>query len=152
MIYTLVQVVVNGTLANPAATERPLAEAARNIFGREQRAAIASGALISIYGYLGANMLHTPRLTFALAERGDFPRFFAAVHPKFRTPHVSIVRLHRAAAGVHAGGNFPLEHYAFRGGAAADVFLVCDCAAGAAAQAAAGGCVSRAGRDIVALS
>jgi amino acid transporter len=36
-------------------------------------------------------MLHTPRLTFALAERGDFPRFFAAVHPKFRTPHVSIM-------------------------------------------------------------
>jgi amino acid transporter len=36
-------------------------------------------------------MLHTPRLTFALAERGDFPRFFAAVHPKFRTPHLSIV-------------------------------------------------------------
>jgi basic amino acid/polyamine antiporter, APA family len=46
---------------------------------------------VSIYGYLGANMLHTPRLTFALAERGDFPRFFAAVHPKFRTPHLSVL-------------------------------------------------------------
>src|ERR1700736_5224417 len=36
-------------------------------------------------------MVHTPRLTFPMAARGDFPRFFAAVHPKFRTPHVSIV-------------------------------------------------------------
>jgi basic amino acid/polyamine antiporter, APA family len=90
-IYTLVQVVINGTLANPSGTERPLAESARHIFGNGAAAAIACGALVSIYGYLGANMLHTPRLTFALAERGDFPRFFAAVHPKFRTPHVSIV-------------------------------------------------------------
>jgi basic amino acid/polyamine antiporter, APA family len=91
VIYTLVQVVINGTLANPTATERPLAESARHIFGNGAAAAIACGALVSIYGYLGANMLHTPRLTFALAERGDFPRFFAAVHPRFRTPHVSII-------------------------------------------------------------
>jgi amino acid transporter len=90
-IYTLVQVVINGTLANPSGTERPLAESARHIFGNGAAAAIACGALVSIYGYLGANMLHTPRLTFALAERGDFPRFFGAVHPKFRTPHISIV-------------------------------------------------------------
>jgi amino acid transporter len=91
VIYTLVQVVINGTLANPTATERPLAESARHIFGNGAAAAIACGALVSIYGYLGANMLHTPRLTFALAECGDFPRFFAAVHPRFRTPHVSII-------------------------------------------------------------
>ena len=91
VIYTLVQVVINGTLANPSATERPLAESARHLFGNGAAAAIACGALVSIYGYLGANMLHTPRLTFALAERGDFPRFFAAVHPRFFTPHVSII-------------------------------------------------------------
>ena len=91
VIYTLVQVVINGTLANPSATERPLAESARHIFGNGAAAAIACGALVSIYGYLGANMLHTPRLTFALAECGDFPRFFAAVHPRFFTPHVSII-------------------------------------------------------------
>jgi len=90
-IYTLVQVVINGTLANPSETERPLAESARQIFGNGAAAAIACGALVSIYGYLGANMFHTPRLTFALAERGDFPRFFAAVHSRFHSPHVSIV-------------------------------------------------------------
>jgi amino acid transporter len=90
VIYTLVQVVVNGTLANPAATARPLSDAAGRVFGAGAAAAIAMGALISIYGYLSANMLHTPRLTFALAERGDFPAVFARVHEKFRTPHVSI--------------------------------------------------------------
>jgi amino acid transporter len=36
-------------------------------------------------------MLHTPRLTFAMGEQGDFPAFFAAVHSRFRTPYVSIL-------------------------------------------------------------
>jgi basic amino acid/polyamine antiporter, APA family len=44
-----------------------------------------------MYGYLSANMLHTPRLTFAMGQRGDFPTFFGAIHPRFRTPHLSIV-------------------------------------------------------------
>jgi amino acid transporter len=105
-IYTLVQVVINGTLANPSATERPLAEAARHIFGNGAAAAIAFGALVSIYGYLGANMLHTPRLTFALAERGDFPRFFAAVHPRFRTPHISILIYTILLLAFTLAGNF----------------------------------------------
>jgi APA family basic amino acid/polyamine antiporter len=105
-IYTLVQVVINGTLANPPGTERPLAESARHIFGNGAAATIAFGALVSIYGYLGANMLHTPRLTFALAERGDFPRFFAAVHPKFRTPHVSILVYTALLLAFTVVGNF----------------------------------------------
>src|SRR6202035_5502460 len=32
-----------------------------------------------------------PRITFALAECGDFPSPFAAVHPIFRTPYFSIL-------------------------------------------------------------
>jgi APA family basic amino acid/polyamine antiporter len=91
VIYALVQVVVSGTLADPAASQRPLAESAGHIFGARAAAATAMGALISIYGYLSANMLHTPRLTFALAERGDFPRIFGQVHERFQTPYVSIL-------------------------------------------------------------
>jgi basic amino acid/polyamine antiporter, APA family len=91
VIYSLVQVVVSGTLADPAATQKPLADSAGHIFGAGAAAAISVGALVSIYGYLSANMLHTPRLTFALAERGDFPRIFARIHAKFQTPHTSIL-------------------------------------------------------------
>jgi amino acid transporter len=40
---------------------------------------------------MSAGLLGTPRLTFAMAEQGDLPAFFAAVHPRFRTPHISIV-------------------------------------------------------------
>jgi APA family basic amino acid/polyamine antiporter len=91
VIYALVQVVVSGTLADPAASQRPLAESAGHIFGARAAAATAVGALVSIYGYLSANMLHTPRLTFALAERGDFPTIFGQVHERFQTPYVSIL-------------------------------------------------------------
>jgi len=90
-IYVLVQIVVMGTLADPAASDRPLALAARQFLGAPGAWLISLGALVSVYGYLSANMLAVPRLTFALAERGDFPAIFAAVHPRFRTPHISLL-------------------------------------------------------------
>src|SRR5260370_8298593 len=36
-------------------------------------------------------MLHTTRVTFGMGGRGDFPAFFATIHPRFRTPHISIL-------------------------------------------------------------
>jgi amino acid transporter len=58
--------------------------------GSRGAALITAGALISVYGYLSANLLTGPRAMFALAELGDFPAQFAAVHPRMRTPHVAI--------------------------------------------------------------
>jgi amino acid transporter len=91
LVYTLVQVVVTGILSHPEQTDRPLAAAAHQVFGAPGGALIAAGALVSVYGLLSSMALYTPRLTFALAERRDFPAFFAAVHPRFRTPYVSIL-------------------------------------------------------------
>jgi amino acid transporter len=68
-----------------------VADAAQRFLGSGGATAIAVAALISAYGYLSANLLHAPRVTFALAEQGDFPSFFGAVHPKFRTPYLSIL-------------------------------------------------------------
>jgi amino acid transporter len=67
---------------------------------------IAAAALISVYGFLSAHMLNSPRLTFALAEQGDFPRFFASVHGRFRTPHVSILVFGASVWSLAAFGNF----------------------------------------------
>jgi basic amino acid/polyamine antiporter, APA family len=90
VIYGLIQWVVVGVLPDPGHSERPLADVARIVIGHGGAAVIALGALFSIYGYLSGNMLATPRITFALAERGDFPSFFALVHSRFRTPYFSI--------------------------------------------------------------
>ena len=90
-LYTAIQWDVLGVLPDPAHSERPLADVARIIFGPWGAALIALGAMVSVYGYLSANVLATPRITFAMAERGDFPAIFRAIHPKFRTPYFSII-------------------------------------------------------------
>lgn len=90
VIYGIIQWVVVGVLPDPAHSTRPLADVARIAIGHGGAALIALGALFSTYGYLSGNMLATPRLTFALAERRDFPSWFAAVHARFRTPYFSI--------------------------------------------------------------
>lgn len=91
VIYALIQWVVVGVLPDPAHSQRPLADVARIAMGASGAALTAIGALFSIYGYLSGNILATPRITFALAERGDFPAFLARVHQRFRTPYVSIL-------------------------------------------------------------
>jgi amino acid transporter len=91
VIYSLIQWVVVGALPDASHSARPLADVAGIILGQSGAVVVALGALVSVYGYLSANVLATPRITFALAERGDFPSWFAAVHPRFRTPYFSIL-------------------------------------------------------------
>lgn len=89
--YTLIHTVVMTALAEPGASARPVAEAAGVFLGPAGASFIALGALISMFGYLGGQFVSAPRLTYAFAEQRDFPAWFAAVHPRFRTPHVSIL-------------------------------------------------------------
>ena len=91
LIYTAVQYVTIATLPGAGFSARPLADAAQRFAGSAGGVAIAMAALISGYGYLSANLLHAPRITFALAEQGDFPAFLGIVHKKYRTPYVSIL-------------------------------------------------------------
>jgi basic amino acid/polyamine antiporter, APA family len=91
VIYTAVQVITIRTLPDAAASVSPLADASQRFLGAVGAMAIAMAAVVSAYGYLSANLLHAPRLTFALAEGGDFPAFFAAIHPRLRTPYLSII-------------------------------------------------------------
>jgi basic amino acid/polyamine antiporter, APA family len=90
-LYVSVQYIVIHTLSTATTAAKPVADSAQHFLGPFGASLIAGGALISVYGYLSANMLHTPRLTFAMGEEGDFPAFFAAIHPRFRTPYLSIV-------------------------------------------------------------
>jgi basic amino acid/polyamine antiporter, APA family len=105
-IYTAVQFVTIRTLPDPGSSVRPLSDAAQHFLGSGGATAMALAALVSAYGYLSANLLHSPRITFAMAEQGDFPRFLAAIHPKYRTPYFSIA-LYAAVVFVFAIlGNF----------------------------------------------
>lgn len=91
VVYLAAQLTVLVTLTEPAANNRPLASSARVMLGSGGAVIITVAALISVYGWVASNMLNVPRLTMAMAERGDLPAFFARIHPVYRTPLVSIV-------------------------------------------------------------
>jgi len=105
-LYALIQWVVVGVLPDAAHSERPLADVARVAVGSFGAALVAVGALISFYGYLSAKILAMPRVTFALAQQGDFPQVFAAIHPRFRTPYVSIMVFAALIWGFALSGEF----------------------------------------------
>jgi len=106
LIYGLIQWVVVDLMPNAAHSDRPLADVARIAVGHYGAMLVTIGALISFYGYLSAKILATPRVTFALAEGGDFPKVFAAVHPRFHTPYVSILVYAALVWLFSLGGSF----------------------------------------------
>ena len=56
LLYSAIQWVVVGILPDPAHSERPLADVARLVFGNGGAAFVSVGALVSVYGYLSANI------------------------------------------------------------------------------------------------
>ena len=88
-IYALIQFIVVVTVGT-GHIDRPLAATASVLIGPTGAVLVTAAAMISSYGNLSAIMLATPRLTYSLAEQGDFPAVFGRVHPRFRTPHLSI--------------------------------------------------------------
>lgn len=102
----LIQWVVVGVLPDASHSQRPLSDVARIAVGPLGAALVAVGALIAFYGYLSAKILAMPRVTFALAEQGDFPKAFAAVHPRFHTPYISILVFAVLVWGFALSGQF----------------------------------------------
>ena len=71
---------------------------------------IVAGAAVALANDLPAMLLAVSRLMFAWAEDGVFPRGVAAVHPRWRTPHVALVLSGLMASasilGSHFAGDF----------------------------------------------
>jgi len=89
--YLGIQIVCVGTLPGLATSSRPLADAATQFLGTTGGAAIVLGAVISMAGVLNAALLAGGRLPFAMAGHGTLPKPLAAIHPRFRTPHVALL-------------------------------------------------------------
>src|SRR5256884_371036 len=85
LLYIAVQYLVIHTIPNAGRSAAPVVDSARGFLPYWAVRIVAAGTLISAYGYLSANVLHTPRVTFAMGERGDFPAFFGSIHPRFRS-------------------------------------------------------------------
>lgn len=105
-LYTVIQVLVNRVLPDPGASGRPLADAARVFLGPFGGKLLAAGAVISVTGFLVANFLGAPRLTFALSEHRDAPAWLGRIHPRFRTPYISILLFAFLVWALAVIGNF----------------------------------------------
>ena len=72
--------------------------------------AIVAGAAIALINDLPAMLLAVSRLMFAWAKDGIFPRGVAAVHARWRTPHIALVASGAMASvgvvGSHFAGDF----------------------------------------------
>jgi len=93
VIYVLVNFVYFYLLSPSAAlsTSTIAAHAARSFLGRGGADFIVIGVLISTFATLNGSILASSRIPYAQARDGLFPSVLASVHPRFRTPVISII-------------------------------------------------------------
>jgi basic amino acid/polyamine antiporter, APA family len=106
LLYLTVHLVAQGVLGRGlAASQAPLADALARIGPGGRGLLLATGA-ISMFGYLGGDMLGSSRILFAFGRDGLLPRQLAAVHPVTRAPHVAVLVHTVIAAGLAMTGTF----------------------------------------------
>ena len=93
IVYLLLQTVTQGILgANMEAVKNaPLAAVAEKIIGPVGGIILLIAAAISCFGNVSGDLLLMPRLLFAGANDGIFPKFLGKVHPRFATPYWAII-------------------------------------------------------------
>lgn len=100
-VYVTVQYVTIGIVPNLAQEKAPIAAAFAALWGPSGVWFASFAAMISVWGWATGNGLQSPRLLFSIAERGELPAAFARIHPRFRTPYISII-VFSVVAGVLA--------------------------------------------------
>ena len=105
-VMSLTSFVATGVLADAAATRTPLADAALIFLGVGGAAMISAGSVVSMTGNNMGQLLNGSRTIFALAENGDLPRWFAYIHPSFRTPSNAILFGGAVAVILALSGSF----------------------------------------------
>ena len=93
IIYILLQTLTQGVLGSQMAAfkDAPLAAVAEKIVGPIGAGILLITAAISCFSAVSGDVLCTPRMLFAGANDGLFPKFLGRVHPKFATPHLAII-------------------------------------------------------------
>jgi len=106
VLYVLIQLVCIGTLPLLAQSQRPLVDAGRMFLGPLGALMITVGAAISMIGTLNGSMITISRLPYAMAAAGRLPRVLAAIHSRYRTPHVAVLLSGALVLGLTLTGQF----------------------------------------------
>lgn len=92
-VYVLINIAYLYILPIDVMANSPLvaATAAEKIFGSKGASLISIAVIVSTFGALNGSILATARVPFAMARAKLFFTSLGKVHPKFGTPHVSLV-------------------------------------------------------------
>jgi APA family basic amino acid/polyamine antiporter len=93
VVYGAVAVITLGLIGPDAlaVAKAPLIEAAKVSLGPVAVPLIASAAALSIIKTMNSTALVFSRSIFAMARSGSLPASLAAIHPRFGTPHRSVI-------------------------------------------------------------
>jgi basic amino acid/polyamine antiporter, APA family len=94
-VYLLANAAYLHVLPLSAMATSPLvaADVAVRLVGPVGAALVAALVCLSTFGALNAVLMAIPRVFWAMADDGLFFRFVAAVHPRYRTPHMAITAM-----------------------------------------------------------
>lgn len=107
LLYFLVQLAFVTAFPNGGPdTEAPLIDLGALVAGPAGAAVLTLAAIFSLAGNLHGNMTATPRVTYAMGDRGDLPPWFARVNARFATPANSIMFMAAVAAALALTGSF----------------------------------------------
>lgn len=93
VVYMLINVAYLYVLPIEEMANSPLvaATASELVFGKYGASIIAIAVIISTFGALNGNILSTARVCFAMSRNNMFIKSLDKIHPKFATPHTSLV-------------------------------------------------------------
>jgi APA family basic amino acid/polyamine antiporter len=92
VLYVLITAVLTGIVPyQQLGTAEPLATALNAVHLDWAAGFISFGAVVSMTAVLLVFQLGQPRIFFVMSRDGLLPRVFAAIHPRFRTPHVTTI-------------------------------------------------------------
>jgi len=105
-VMTLTSTIATGLLPGLAETRTPIADGAAILLGATGALIVSVGSSLSMAGNNMGQILNGSRSLFALAENGDLPRWFARVHPEYRTPENAILFTAVVALALALSGSF----------------------------------------------
>jgi amino acid transporter len=106
-LYAGLQLVAQGTLGEALAQSKsPLVDAAKLVFGPWGSGLMVTAVVISATGCVAGDLLVSPRILYAFAQRGQLPASIARIHPRFGTPAVAVGVYASVCAALALSGTF----------------------------------------------
>ncbi len=106
LLYLAIQVVAQGILGSALAeSTSPLADAIGRV-SPAMRVFMLGGTGLVMVGWMGSDILSSPRMLFALGRDGLLPRALGRVHPRSHAPYVAILSYAAMVIALALAGSF----------------------------------------------